>query len=602
MASNTAAIQDAAYANAVSTLNTALNYSATALSVVNGTGWITELGVTPPPPVAPGMITNLATANRVRTPTIPGFDGIAVPVKPDIGAFTAPNIGNIPDLVAAEPILNFPPAPSTAMPASPGAAPAFNAPAIPDKPNMTLPDVPTFTPVALPDTPLIEMPYFDMQADFGDLTAPLTNFEYSEKEYQSALLDATKAKLLNDMLNGGYGIDVDDERRLWERARDRELENANARINELSRLHAARGFTLPTGSFFAQQEAAQQEANEKVSSVSRDIAIKRADMFVENRKFTITAATQLEDMLLRHFGFVCERALNAARLQVELGATIFNAQVAKYNAKVQAYQSYAAAYESRIRAALAAVEVFKAQIEGAKLSVEVQKLYTDVYATQVQGATAMANLYKTEMEAAQVAASIEQLKLQAFKAQVETYAEQVRARGTEFDMFKAQIEGEVAKVQAYDATVRAHTARVQGFEAKARVAETVARTEIAQAGAKIDVYKADMDRYRTEVGIATEKIRATLQQFSTQVQEYSAFMDAAKAGADNDTRAHEATSRNYVAYTGVVAERLKAMIDQVVKDMEVRAGVANEASKTAAQLGSAWASAVTGLAAEITSV
>lgn len=596
---STASIQEAAYNNAVDTLNTALNFSDNAVSIVNGTGWSTNVGIGPPAPVFVNAASAAATANRVAAPTLPEYSGIAAPTRPTLPSFTVPNIGNIPELAVAAPTLVFPTAPTTPMPPSPGNAPEFVSPALPAKPSLTLPTAPTFAPVALPESPLVEMPYFDLDADFGDVTAPTNVFEYGEREYQSALLDATKAKLLDDILNGGYGIDDEDERRLWERARDRELATANTKIDELSRMHAARGFTLPSGSLYAQQEAVQQDALDKVSSLSRDIMIKKADLYVENRKFTITAATQLEDILLKHFGFAAERALNAARLQVELGMALFNAQLQKFNSKVEAYRSYAAAFESRVRAALTAVEVFKAKIEGAKLTVETQKLYADVYQTQITGVNAMANLYKTEMEAAQVAASIENLKLQAFRAQVETYAERVRARGVEFDMFKAQIDGEVAKVTAFDASVRAHTAQIQGYEAKARTADIVARTEIAQANAQLDTYKTDMDRYRADIAVVTEKIRSVLQQYATRVQEYTAFTGAMNNADEISVRAQESSGRNYVAYTQVVGDRLRVMVDQIIKDMEVRAGVSNNAAQVAAQLGSAWASSVTGLSATI---
>lgn len=600
---STAQIQDAAYQNAVTMTNQAITFSNNVIGMLNGYQWTTGLGVDAPPTVYGGYSgAAAAQASRVHKPALPGFDGIAAPVKPAAPIFSTPNIGNIPELALAPPTLNFPVTPTTAMPASPGSAPVFNMPSLPTKPSTALPPAPTFENVPLPPTPAIDIPLFDIDDDFGTIISPTVHFEYHENEYQSALLDATKAKLLNDMVNGGYGIDDADERRLWERARERENAAANARIDELNRMHAARGFTLPSGTLYAQQEAVQQDALEKISSISREIMIKKADMYVENRKFTITASTQLEEILIRHFGFVAERTLNAARIQVEMGLAIFNAELQKYNAKVETYRVYASVYEARVRAALASVEVFKAQIEGAKLTVETQKLYADIYQTQINGVTAMANLYKTEMEAAQVAAQIENLKLQAFRAEVETYAERVRARSVEFDMFKAQIEGETAKMTAYDSSVRAYVASVQGYEAKARVAETTARTEIAKSAATLDAYRTDMDRYRTEVGTASEKIKATLQGYATDVQEYAVYTGAINESDQNFTRAGEANARNYLAYSQIVAERLRVTIDQVIKDMDVRARAGEDGARTMASLGSSWASAVTGLSAEIATV
>lgn len=596
---DTGAIQTAAYNQAGTAFNNAVTSVNNMTNYLNNSWWTDSLGIDQPPAVAPGQINYIADAARVRQPSLPGFDGINAPGAPVLAEFTVPDIGTIPELTVVEPILDMPLRPSSTLPGAPTGAPEFHAPAIPAAPTLTLPAVPTFAPVALPDAPTLDIPLFDATADFGDIVAPTSYFEYSEREYSSALLDAQKAKLLNDLQNGGYGIEPEDERRLWERARERELQNANMKLSELSRMHAARGFMMPQGAYIEQTHEAQQELFEKVSTLSRDIAIKRADMFVENRKFTIQEVRQLEQILINYAAGVAERALNASRLQVELGVAIFNAQVSRFNAKMEEFRTYAQVYETRIRAGLAAVEIYKAKVEGARLSTEVQKLHADIYQTQINGLNATANLYKTQVEAGMTLAQIEKLKLEAFQTQVEVYAEQVRAKVAEFSMFKASIDGELAKVQLYDSSVRAYSARLGAVETKARVVETRARTEIAQTSAKVDIYRSQMDAYKTEVGVASEKIRAVLSQYEASVREYAAYMDAIKAGADNDTRAHEATARNYVAYSAVVAERLKVMIDHTLKDMEIHASSHNQAASVAAQLGGAWASAVTGLSATI---
>jgi hypothetical protein len=537
----------------------------------------------------------IASVPQVGAPSIPTVDGITAPARPTETAFTAPSVGNIPEFLAAEPILNFPDTPSSPMPTAPGAAPEFNAPNTPDKPVFSLPAIPSFEPIALPQTPLVEVPYFEMDAEFGELVEPTERFEYSEKEYESVLLDAAKAKILKDIQEGGYGIDDADEQRLWDRAREREAKNAAAAMDEAARVAAARGFRLPPGVLLSQQEAAQQEYLTKVSSLSRDIAVKRADMYVENRKFALTTAVQIEDMLIRQAASTAERFLNAAKITAEIGIAIFNAQVARYNAKVQAYQGYAAAFESRIRAALSAVEIYKAQIDGARLTVEVQKTHAEIYQTQVNGAMALVTLYKTEMEAAQIAAQIEQLKLQAFKANVEVYSEQVRARAVEFDMFESQIKGEVAKVDAYESTVRAYAARISGFETKARVAETVARTEIAQQSAKTDMYRTDIEKYRAEVAARSENARAVISKYDSQVREYSARVGAMTAGVQATANAAEANSRNYIAYAQMRSENLRAEVEQA--NRHIQAGLTSnvQASSVWANLASGWTSTISGL-------
>jgi hypothetical protein len=543
----------------------------------------------------------LANGFEPLTPAEPNFDGINEPSRPTLAAFTVPDIGTIPELTVAEPIIDLPDAPTMDLPGAPTGAPTFNAPALPDKPQFTLPDVPTFSPVAIPEPENIEIPLFDADTDFGDIVSPTQEFNWSEEEYQSALLDATRAKILDDILNGGYGIDDDDERRLWDRARERELLNTATKLQEVARITAARGFTLPPGALYALEQEAQQSALEKNSSLSRDIAIKRGDMYVENRRFIIQEARQMEDMLIRYHGAMAERALNAARAQVEFGIALFNAQIAKFQARLEQFRAYAQVYEARVRAALAGVEIFKAKVEGARLTVETQKLYADVYRTQLEGVQALLGAYRTEMEAAQIAANIETLKLQGFRAQVEVFAEQVRAKSAEFGMFESQIRGELAKVQIYDSSVRAYSSRLDAVRTRAAVADTRARTEIAQADATVRIYQSDLDAYRARIGVVSEKNKAALDRYQGQLSAYSTKVGAFQTAGQMQVSAEEANARIQVAHAQMVGERLRATIQEYIKIVDTLSGKYVQTAQTQTQLASAWVNSVTGITAELVS-
>lgn len=554
--------------------------------------------------VSPEHAATLAARAALLTPTaptLPDFTAIPPPGAPRLDPFSTISVDNIPEFLAVEPVLNLPARPDATLPGAPTNAPEFNAPALPARPNVVLPPAPTFAPVAVPELSNVELPLFDMQMDFPDLAAPTQVFQYDEREYESALLDETKKKLLDDMVNGGYGIDPDDERRLWDRARERELLNANARLEELSRLHAARGFALPPGSLYAQQEAAQQELLEKNSSLSRDIALKRADLYVDNRKFTIQSALQLENMLINYYGAMAERALNAARLQVEMGIALYNAQVERFKTRLESYRTYAAVFESRVRSALASVELYKAQVEGARLTVETQKLHAEVYQTQIDGVSALINLYRNEMEAAQIAAQIEQIKLNAFRTQVEAYGEQVRAKAAEFGMFEAGVRGETARVQAYQASVQAYAARVGGLEAKARAQEVRARTEIAQATAKLDIYKTDMERYRTDISKVAEQIRGMLGLYQGLVQSYNTQLGGFEKAAEIGARTDEANARVWAEYFRLVGEKVRIELEALIKQADQRIGASKDGANILLGLAQSWVQGVTGITAQIDS-
>ena len=158
----------------------------------------------------------------------PSAQAPTAPTNADLGltSITTTDLTNLrlPDFTAAPPTLNLPATPSLNLPSAPGSPPTFTAPTTPDAPAYALPSVPTLTSIALPDVPTLTMialpsvPPLTMIAlpDVPTMTlptfasarpdlslAPIANaFVFSETEYTDTRIDSTRAKLLNEILNG----------------------------------------------------------------------------------------------------------------------------------------------------------------------------------------------------------------------------------------------------------------------------------------------------------------------------------------------------------------------------------------------------------------
>lgn len=520
----------------------------------------------------------------------------STPALNDVPAVTLPSA---PALLAAEPIINLPSAPSSTLPSAPGAAPTFNTPVTPDTPTFSLPTAPTFAPVAIPVAPALDSMQFNEVAPGDTLTAPTETFAFAEQEYQSATMDALKAKLLADLVNGGYGIETNDENGLWERARERELLSMNAAFEDVMRQAAARGMMLPPGAMNTMLAQVQQDTATKVSSVSRDIALKRADMYVENRKFTIQEVRQLEDILTKMFGFAMERALNSAKALVELGIAAFHARLAQHNYRLERYKAAASVYEALIRGQLAKIEQYKAQVEGAKLAADTQRIHADVYRIQVDGVNALINVYRTEMEAAKLAAEIEQLKLQAFKTSVDAYASQVGARTAEFGMYESQIRGEMAKVNVFDAQVKTYATKTDAYKAGIEAQEVAVRAAVQTNTLKLEAYRSDIQRYGAELGAAQHELSGAIAKYEANIRKYSVTADAAIRASQQNIEAGKANADVAVAHANVIATST-IHAAQVVASRAAAAGSTMAAISSAyGSVGASALSASTGITASI---
>lgn len=474
---------------------------------------------------------NLFASLQMTRPTITPITGeppqaptmVPVPVAPPI----------FPTFTANAPTLNMPTAPSSILPSAPS-APALAEIVLPVAPTYSLPVAPTFDAITLPTPPSIPLPVFSSTLPVETLIVPTNTFSWYEAAYSSSLLDAAKAKLLDNIQNGGYGIDTTDEAALVDRERARQMEMTAAQIDEIYRSAAGRGFPLPPGDLNVAVQRAMQDAYDKLSTVSRDIYLKRADLYVENRKFTITEARALETVLIGYHSSVQERSLNAAKAVLQLGIEIFNASVARYNAQLDAYKTEASVFESKIRAALAQIEIYRVQMDGKRIELAVQTQRVELYRAQLAGVNAVIDIYKTQVQAQAEVANIQRLKTEAFRAQIEAYAAQVQSKVAEAQVFEARVRGEVARVNAFEGQVRAFAAQVDATKAQSDTLLGNLRLQTEQFQAQARVYEAAISGYRAGVDKQAEYIRAQLSEYQTDASVYSTkgnlYAEAARVG------------------------------------------------------------------------
>lgn len=301
------------------------------------------------------------------------------------------------------------------------------------------------TPPPSPPTPAVFAVEDIVVPDFlsTDLTAPTAVFSYFEQAYESVLLDPLKAKLLAD-LAGGYGIETADEVALFNRARDREIAVARARIDEAGRLVASRGFPLPPGELSLAVDSAWQEMQDKVSSASRDIMLERSRLYVENRRFTIEQTRELEQLLIGFHNSVQERALNVSKATVELAVALYNAQLTRFRAWLDqakvASDVQLARLQIQYEQARTFFEGYRAQITGYEANVrreiETVRAQNETYRANIDnarmlndGRAAQANLQAKVIEATQQQNNlVTQLAIETAKAKLLATVEALKFR------------------------------------------------------------------------------------------------------------------------------------------------------------------------------
>ena len=544
-------------------------------------------------PVAPTLDIGVA-------PTIPEVGAVALPSAPNI------SIGTVP------------------------AIPSVAAVAMPDVPVLDMPDVPTMLSLSIPTFGGVDL-HEDWLAKFDDiptlaLVAP-TPYSYSVgPEYASALLAALKATLTT-RLAGGTGLSPAVEQAIWDRARSRETQTALANEADVQRTSEALGFALPPGVIAAQVRATQQDYYDKLSSLSRDVAIKQAELEQENLKQTIDEGIRLEGQLIDYSYKLEQLTFEAAKTQAENAIQIHNAQVEQYKALLSVYGIYSDAYKTIISAELAkvdvfkalidaekaktdvnralveqykaeiearmtAVEIYKAQVDGAKTLVEIEGLKISAageqikaFVAQVNAETAKVEIYKAEVGAAKMLVEIEGLKVNAAGEQIKAYVAQVNAETAKVEVYKAGVEAEVSKVQVYKV-------KADAFAAQAGVQTELARVEIAAYDAKIRAKSLEWDGYKSELEVKKYEFQGVLQKNDQLLTQYKAETEVELAKYNGALKKWEIQTKEYEASQQLMLQAAKINGDNAMHAASVRADAAKAGAQVHAQLaGSAYSMA-----------
>lgn len=509
-------------------------------------------------------------------PSTPSLD-FNEPTAPSDFAATMDPI-QVDDFAVSMPSLNFGAAPTLVFGDVP-IVPGVRDVAVPDAPTVALPGLPTFLSISTPTFGGVNL-HEDWLSKLEDVPE-LQLLQPEPMQYQRGAAYASDfltnmQALLNERLRGGTGLDAAVEQALWDRARDRETQIALAGEAEIMRSAEAAGFPLPAGTLAAQLSDARRAYHDKLSGLSRDIAIKQADLEQENLKQTITMGIQLEGQLMDYAWKLEQQAFEAAKAIADNAVQVYNAGVEYYRALLSAYQTYAAAYKTVIDAELTKVEVYKAQLQGEQTKAEINTALVQQYKAQIEGSMAQVEIYKAQVGAAQTLVQLEQSKVQAAGEQIRAFVATVNAEVSKVEAYKASVSAEGTKVEAFKSLA-------QAFAAKAGVQAEKARVGIARYSALTQANAAQWDGYRARIGAESARLDALAKHSGVLVDGYKIAATATAAKAELSARMWEASVKQYEGAQNIMLQTSKINMDAAMNASNARLDAAKAGAQIYAQ-------------------
>lgn len=489
---------------------------------------------------------SVPTAPAISFPIIAPLDPLALDPVTSITPDTAPSF------TAAAPVVQILDKPAALSATAPGTAPTVASVTLPASPTITLPDAPIMELMTLPSLPAISLPTFSAVVPDGtSLVAPSVGLVWSENYYDSTLLQDVTSRLTT-MLLGGTGIPAAIEQAIWDRGRAREDVVAAKAAQETYEEFSARGFKLPPGALAARMSEITQKNRELGSTYSREVAIKQAELEVENLKFSVSTGIQLEGQLMTYAGQYAARALEAAKTTVDVAINLFNAQVSLYNSRLQAYQTEAQVYRDLIQAESIKLEQYRTEIEAQKLIGEINVQAIQIYSERIKALLSSVELYKAQLDGVRTGVEVDKVRIEGFRATVDSYKSLVEAKTSEYQAWGQSIQGEVAKVGAYEAQARAYGTLVDAY----KTGETV---KIENMRASISNNEMRVKAFGAEVDYLSEQIKAGIAQVETGVKIY-----------DGQARVYGAQISGEQARVQALAEQIRMIIAAGSTDAELK--------------------------------
>ena len=541
-----------------------------------------------PLPDIPSMKIATAPDPVVIEPVFPNAPADFVP-----GPIAPPSVDEPPVFNVPDPTVNFPNKPS---PDDPGDVPEAPATDInftyPDEPVITLPDAPVLEDILLPTAPTLSYPDFTATMPQDTLGEPTFNFQFQEEEYDSELLAAIQAELIDRIVNGGTGLPVNVEQAIWDRGRDREDQLLIKAVEGVRDEFAKRGHTLPPGEEYNKIADVHLETVSKLASFNREVTIKQAELEQANIQHAITETIKLESNLIDNWNDIMQRKFAVAQYTQEASLNVFNARVALYNTRIQAYNIQATVFNILVSAEIAKIEAYKAELEGQRLITEINRTNVQIYSEQVAALQTQINLYTAQLEGVKTKLDAEKTKIDIYLGEMQGYTAKIAAISEEYKAYKIEVDAETSKVDLYSARVGAYSERIKAYAAEVDAVKSISDIQVAQERIRLDSYLGKLQAFSEEIRAESARVTALADTYRTQVQAYGSQVDAYAKEFDGGLRQFEGALRENEAEVSNQLKQAEINITKAVEENKILIESIKAGAQVSADVASAALTAI----------
>jgi hypothetical protein len=391
---------------------------------------------------------------------------ITTTVPPPINIPTSDSITIDPSLVGLIPVA---PADS-AYPVVPS-APSTSDHNFPNAPTYTVPNVPTMHDIVLPE-------FIEMAIDQPTMSLPLLDFEVPSTAQindggltpEDALAQAAKARLINNITNGGTMLNPQVEADIWNRDLERNEQALQDAVDKLTTQWAKLGWSVPDGLLSGSLLGLNNEYMNKKLDRSREIAVKQAELEQSGMFKSLELAIQLEKILIDSLNDYARRVFETSKATADVTIALLKARIDRYNSLLAAFKADMDAYKTNIEAEMQRAEVYKTRLTGLQILSGIDETAVKIYTTKISAIGQFVDIYKTGVQAVSAMYEAEKQKIEMFKSKVDAYTSVVKSIT---EKYATQVEGFKSYLSAWTASSDSQTKLID-IGVRAQIAETEA--------------------------------------------------------------------------------------------------------------------------------
>lgn len=170
-------------------------------------------------------------------------------------------------------------------------------------------------------------------------------------------LAAAAAWVERALTTGGAGVNTVVEDQLWNRDRDRILNDAARAEDEAVSSWAARGYPLPPGAAAHQVHLLHRNAQTQIAESSRERATKTFEIEIENARLAVDKAISLRTSAVSSAGEYIRALALGPQLGAQLASTLVNAEATLASTTAEFYRAQVSALEIPLRIGTTNIEM-----------------------------------------------------------------------------------------------------------------------------------------------------------------------------------------------------------------------------------------------------